>query len=542
MPDSRRRAVIFTAAALAVMFTYAFIYQYAMATYEGVQVGYVQSLAIVVETFTTTGYGEHATLWSSPPVLLLVMAMQATGVGLLFTTLPLFVVPLVEEALATAPPTNVDLSGHVVICEFTPRGETLVDELRSRGVPYVVVVRDRETSQQLYEDGYTVVHGDPEELDTLEAASVGDALALVADADDEMNASIVLSAKELRDDVRVVSVVENDEVADYHRYAGADAVLSPRHVLGESLAGKVTTAVTTEMADAIVVDEDFEVAELIVQRDSELVGQTVAESEIGVRTGVNVIGAWFRGEFVSPPSPNAVIDEHTVLLVAGVEHQLSALKELTLSESRRHRRGSVLVVGRGAVGATVSSALAKADVPYLVVDKEEKPGVDVVGDVTDRETLEAANIEEARSVVLALNSDTTTIFATLAVKQVAPDVEIIARANETGSVSKLYRAGAEYVLSLSTVSGRMLASNLLDEEVIAPDTQIDVIRTRAPQLAGQTLAEADVRARTNCTVVAVERNGELLTDLGAKFRVRDGDELVVAGLDEDINRFNELLG
>ncbi|WP_224269464.1 potassium channel family protein [Haloprofundus salinisoli] len=542
MPDSRRRVVIFTVAAIAVMFAYAFAYQYAMATYEGVQMGYVRALAIVVETFTTTGYGEDATMWSSTPVLLLVMAMQATGVGLLFTTLPLFVVPLVEEALATAPPTEVDLSGHVVICEFTPRGETLIDELESRGVPSVVVVGDRERAEQLYEEGHTIVHGDPEELDTLEAASVDDALALVADADDETNASIVLSAKELRDDVRVVSVVENDEVADYHRYAGADAVLSPRHVLGESLAGKVTTAVTTEMADAIVVGEEFGVAELIVQRDSELVGQTVAESEIGVRTGVNVIGAWFRGEFVSPPSPDAVIDEHTVLLVAGIERQLSALKELTLSESRRHRRGQVLVVGRGAVGATVSSALAKADVPYVVVDKEEKPGVDVVGDITDRETLEAANVHEARSIVLALNSDTTTIFATLAVKQIAPDVEVIARANETGSVGKLYRAGAEYVLSLSTVSGRMLASNLLDEEVIAPDTQIDVVRTRAPRLAGQTLAEADVRARTNCTVVAVERDGELLTDLGAQFHVREGDGLVIAGLDEDVNRFSELLG
>ncbi|KTG10110.1 metal transporter [Haloprofundus marisrubri] len=542
MSKSRRRAVLFTAGAIGVMLAYAFVYQYAMAAYEGVDVGYVESLAVVVESFTTTGYGEDAQRWSTIPMWLLVIAMQATGVGLIFTTLPLFVVPLVEETLATAPPTDVELEGHVVICEFTPRGETLIDELQSRDVPYVVVVEDRDRAEQLHEEGYVVVHGDPEELDSLGNAAIDNALALVADADDETNASIVLSAKEARDDVRVVSVVENGEVADYHRYAGADAVVSPRHTLGESLAGKVTTAVTAEMADAIVVAEDFEVAELIVQRDSELVGQTVAESEIGVKTGVNVIGAWFRGEFVSPPAPDAVIDEHTVLLVAGVERQLSALKELTLSESRRHRRGPVLVVGRGAVGATVSSALAKAEVPYTVVDKEEKAGVDVVGDITDHETLEAANVHEARSVVLALNSDTTTIFATLAVKQVAPDVEVIARANQMGSVSKLYRAGAEYVLALSTVSGRMLASNLLEEEVIAPDTQIDVVRTHAPGLTGQSLAEADVRARTNCTVVAVERNGELLTDLGAQFVVREGDELVVAGLDEDINRFSELLG
>jgi Trk K+ transport system NAD-binding subunit len=169
--------------------------------------------------------------------------------------------------------------------------------------------------------------------------------------------------------------------------------------------------------------------------------------------------------------------------------------------------------------------------------------VDVVGDITDRQTLRAAGVDEARSVILALDEDTTSVFATLAVSQFAPDVEVIVRANETDSTTKLYRAGAEYVLALATVSGRILASSLLeDEEVIAPDTQIEVVRTGAPSLVGQTLAEADVRARTNCTVIAAERNGDLVTDVGPEFRVQVDDTLIVAGLDADVNRFNEWAG
>jgi Trk K+ transport system NAD-binding subunit len=536
---ARRRVGYYVALVLVAVVVFTLLYQWGMAALEGVQVGFVEALHVVVESFTTTGYGEDAAKWSTNGMWLLMIATQLTGVVLIFLTLPLFLVPLVEESLRTDPPTSADATDHVVICSYSPRGETLVGELDSRDVEYVVVEPDRERAVELHQRDFTVVHGDPESVDTLRAASVEDAVALVADADDETNASIVLSAKQAAPDVRVVSLVANPAAADYHRYAGADRVVSPRHMLGESLAGKVATAVRADVGDAVEIGADFEIVELLVQRDSYVAGRTVADSGIGA-TGVNVIGAWFRGEFVSPPPPDEVIDAHTVLLVAGEESQLERLKELTLSETRRRRRGTVVVAGLGEVGSTVGESLAAADVPTVLVDETEKPGVDVVGDVTDQETLERADVRDARSVVLALDDDTTAVFATLAIKQVAPEVEVVARANETASVPKLYRAGAEYVLALATVSGRMLASTVLDEEVISPDTQIEVVRTDAPALVGTSLADADVRARTNCTVIAAERDGELVTDVGPDFVVRTDDTLVVAGLDPDINRFNEL--
>jgi Trk K+ transport system NAD-binding subunit len=361
----------------------------------------------------------------------------------------------------------------------------------------------------------------------------------VADDTDERNASIVLSAKEVAPDVRVVSLIEDAEVADYQRYAGADRIVSPRRLLGESLANKATTSVSADL-DAIEIGEDFEIAELLVQRGADVVGRKIADSRIAEITGVNIIGAWFRGEFVSPPDPDAVIDEHTILLVSGQEGQVEQLRDLTLSKARRYRRGEVVVAGSGEVGTTAGDVLASEGVSTTVVDLEDKPGVDVVGDVTDRRTLKEAGVADARSILLALDDDTTTIFAALVVNQFSPETEVIARANERQSVRKLYRAGAEYVLALSTVSGRLLASQLLDEEVISPSTQVDVVRTKAPGLAGKSLVQADVRARTNCTVIAVERNGDLITDVGPEFVVRATDNLVVAGLDADINRFAEL--
>jgi Trk K+ transport system NAD-binding subunit len=542
LSEARRRVLVYLGVAAVVMLAYAFVYQFGMRTLEGVDVGYIESLHVVVETFTTTGYGEDAGRWSTNGMYLLMMLMQFTGVGLIFTTLPLFLVPLVEESLRTAPPTETSLTDHVVICEFTPRGDTLVGELESMDTDYVVVEPDREQARELHADGYSVVHGDPESVHDLRAANTGEAIALVADADDETNASIILSAKQVDADIRVISLIEDATLADYHRYAGADRVVSPRRLLGDSLASKAATSISTDLGDAVEIAEDFEVVELLVQRGAAVEGKTIANSGIGEDAGVNIIGAWFRGEFVSPPPPDEIIDEHTILLVTGREEQVERLKELTLSEARRYRRGRVVVVGNGEVGSTAADALAAADVPTVVVDKEDGPSVDVVGDITDRQTVHDAGVDDARSVILALDNDTTAVFATLVITQVAPGIEVIARANEAESIKKLYRAGAEYVLALATVSGRLLASNLLDEEVIAPEAQLEIVRTTAPALTGRSLAEADVRARTNCTVIAAERDGELITDVGPDFVVRTDDSLIVAGPDRDVNRFNELVG
>jgi len=544
MDTWQRRTLVYVVGLVAVMLAYATVYDTGMSVFEGSPITFLHALQVVVETFTTTGFGSDAP-WQSAEMNVLVIVMDLTGVVLIFLALPVLVFPLFEEAISTTVPTVAPegLENHVVICTLTPRGETLVDELDSWGVDHLVLEPDRDRAKDHYEAGYDVIHADPQSVDGLEAARLPEARCLVADDSDPVNTSIVLTAKEVADDVRTVSVVDDPDREQYHQLAGADAVLSPRALLGEGLASKVTTGISAELGEAIEVGEDFEVAELPIQRGSDLVGRTIAESGVRERAGVNIIGAWFRGEFESPPSPEATLDGGTVLLVTGHEAQLERLKQMTTSDIRRFRRGQTLVVGHGEVGTTVTNALSRADVSHVAMDLTDGPGVDVVGDATDPDALSQAGVEEARSVILAIPDDTLTEFAILVLRDLNPSIEIIARAEETENVQKMYRAGADYVLSLATVSGRMLASTILeDEEVISLDKQVEVIRTSAPGLVGRTLGEADVRARTGCTIVGVERDGEVVTDLGPEFRVREGDELIVAGTDEGTNRFTETMG
>ncbi|WP_336135974.1 potassium channel family protein [Natronomonas amylolytica] len=547
----RRRAAYYILFISVLIVVSAMLYDVGMRTFEpgpyppeGTSISLLHSMQVVVETFTATGYGSDSP-WQSPQMNVLVMLLDITGVGLFFLALPAVLLPLFQEALSPSLPTAVDegLSDHVVVCADTTRSEAAIDELQANGVGYVLVVPDRERATDLRNDGYDVIHGDPEDIETLADANLPDARALVADVSDRVDASIVLTAKELVDDVEIISVVEDPDVAAYHRLAGADHVLTPRQLLGRSLAEKITTAVRTDLGEDVQLGEEIEIAEVPVRQGSDLVGRSIADSNLRERYGVNVIGTWVRGEFETPPPAEKPLERGTILLVVGGRTGLERLKEAAFSTVRRFRKGKTVLVGYGEVGQTVAERLSEADIPHTIVDRRDHDAVDIVGDATDPETLKRAGLARARSVVFALPDDTTTEFATLVVRDLDSSVEVIARAEKTRAVAKTYRAGADYVLSLATVSGRSIATRLInDEEILSLGTNVEIVRTTAPELTGETLREARIRERTGCTVVGIERDDEVVTDIDPDMRFGPDDAVVIVGTDDGTNRFAELFG
>ncbi|MDZ5809861.1 NAD-binding protein [Halorubrum sp. AD140] len=544
MDSWKRRVVGYSAFVLFVLISTAVAYRWGMRVYEGEPRTLIEALRFSVEMFSTTGFGGDAP-WESQQMNAFIAVMDLVGMVLLIGALPVVVTPLLETAFSTTVPQalEADRSGHVVVCSDTSRSDALIEELGSEGIPYAIVEPDADRARDLYEAGHTVICADPESTAGLSAANLSDAKALVTDVSDQIDVSIVLAAEEVSSDVRIISVVETREHGRYHRLAGADEVLSPRSLLGESLAAKVTTALQTDLGEAIAIDDSLRLAEVTVPHGSPLAGSTLSDSGIRERAGVNVIGAWFNGEFDATPSPDATLSAGTVLLVSGRSDQLERLVDLTNSATRRFGAGETVVIGYGQVGRTVAETVTNAGLPVTVVDRDDAENVDVVGDATEPETLRAAGVEDARTVVLALPEDATTEFTTLVVRDLAPSAQVLARVEERASVRKMHRAGADYVLSLSTVTGRMCASTVLEgRDVLSLDQQIEVVRSRVPRLAGRTVAEANVGEATGCTVIAVERDEEVVTEIGPDTRIRGDDELVVVGTDEGIREFERLFG
>lgn len=534
----QRRGAYAVVTVTAVMLLYAVGYRWGMAAFEGEAVSYVQAVQVVVESITTAGFGGHAP-WSSDFMNAYVLAMNLTGVLFVFLAVPVFVVPLFREVFKTHPPTSIEASGHIILCAYTPRGEALIAELTSRGRDYVIIEPDRDAADALHEAGYTVIPGDPESTSVLRNASLTTAAGVIADAADDTNASIALSVRELDPDVRVVTLVEDPDLAPYHRFAGADAVLSPRQLLGANLARQVPAAMKTVVNESVELGDRIELVELKIESGSSLCHRPVREAHLRERFGVDIIGCWKDGTFSSPAAPEEVLEAGMRLLIAGESSRIQALREAATSTVQRFPRRSVLIAGYGRAGKAAALALNQTRTRVAVLDRQDKKPVDVVGDVRDPDVLSEAGIESVSAAIVSVDDDTTAIFATLVMRELNPDLYIIVRANKEESEKKLYRAGADYVQSLATVSGRMMASTILeDEQVFTFEAQIEIVQLPAGDLVGQTLAEAAVRSETGVVVLAVVRDEEVLTDLDAHdFLLADGDAVVVAGTSESVRNF-----
>lgn len=544
MPGHSRRTVQYLGLVILTTVVFTVIYNTGMTVWEGRPQPIYRSLEVVIQSFTTTGYGEDAP-WQTAQMHLLVIMMQFAGIGLILTAVDVFAVPWLRNAVTPSLPESIpELSDHIIICGYTPRTRTFLEDLETRDREYVFVETDADLARDLHEADHRVVHGDPESSAVLDDAHIDEASVIVADVADDVNASIALTARDANPEIRVITLLEDDTLSRYHEAAGVNSVLSPRQLLGESLAAEVPTAVTVEFEDEVDIDEDIELVELTVADGSELEGKVVREANLRERFGVNAIGVWADGDFVTPIDQDEVLSAGMRLLVVGAPDRVDEFRDAISTNVKPVDSGRIVIAGYGDSGQAAAQALGTTRTHPTILDIEPKEGVDIVGDAREPSVLEEAGINEASTLLLTLADDTTAIFTTLIARELNPRLRIVVRANQENNVQKLYRAGASYVQSLATVSGRMLASTVFeDETVLSYDTKVSVVRLPAGGLAGQTLADARVRTVTGCTVLAVIRDEETITRFDpAGFTFQSDDDVVLVGSDESISRFEREFG
>ena len=112
-------------------------------------------------------------------------------------------------------------------------------------------------------------------------------------------------------------------------------------------------------------------------------------------------------------------------------------------------------------------------------------------------------------------------------RDAAADVPVIARVNHARNIDNIYRAGADYALSISDISGEMLSARLLGRSR-THEQHRKIARIAANGAAGRTIAELPIR-KHGCSVVAIARNGAFITRLSAQTKIELGDELYVCG-------------
>ncbi|OEU42182.1 potassium channel protein [Methanosarcina sp. Ant1] len=218
-------------------------------------------------------------------------------------------------------------------------------------------------------------------------------------------------------------------------------------------------------------------------------------------------------------------------------------------------KGHLVVLGYGDVGKSIVNILYGGPFRFVVVDSNEKvfENVDfehLIGNGSDEDILVAAGVKTASFVFVVLNDDTNVIFATLISRGLNPEATIVARANSVKSIDKIYKAGADYVGSLSIVAGQMLAkmtancagkSCRIDEDIMLYEG-IEIEKHRVEKgsiLENKLIEDLDLERKIGCTIIGIERGKIVITTITRQTAIKAGDMIAVVGSNKQISEFKE---
>ncbi len=228
--------------------------------------------------------------------------------------------------------------------------------------------------------------------------------------------------------------------------------------------------------------------------------------------------------------------------------------EKRMIERIKKMRGHVVVCGLGRTGQRVIRRLVDEGVAVVAIDSDTKRVesarihgvVAMEGDATSDEALLDAGVDRATSVVAVTSSDAVNAMICLTAHALAPEAEVVARAEDESSICKLKRAGASSVMSPASYGGDGIAERILRPEVarLLPGLQgnddglnfAEVTISPGSAFDGATIKEIGAAHPRLAFVAARGCEGELAIRPAVDRRFKAGDVLVVAGENADVER------
>jgi Trk K+ transport system NAD-binding subunit len=400
-------------------------------------------------------------------------------------------------------------------------------------------VEDYKQALDLYDAGIRVAVGNIDDPETYRKMRVESASLVVATNRDEINTNIAFTVRELSEQVTIITTADSPFSEDILQMAGSTRVLQIYDILGRSLA--TWTVGGDCRANVISRFDDLIIAEFPAL-DTPLVGKTLGESRLREQFGVTVVGIWERGKF-EIPNAESLIRRTTVLVLAGAEKNLAAYDEIYSFYHICHLTADpVIIVGGGRVGQTIAERFKERETPYLIIEKNPRRVQEgenfIFGDAADIRTLQKAWIEKAPAALITTHDDATNIYLTKYLRSLRPDMQILSRATLDRNVSTLHRAGADFVMSYSSLGANAIYNFLKNENTLMLAEGLNIFRLKAPQaIVGKKLAESRIRELTNCSVVAIISDGVMSINPDPMMVIEENAELILIGTYDGEKKF-----
>ena len=292
------------------------------------------SLYMTTTTLTTVGYREVHPL--SFKGMLFTIILIVGGVGTVLYALTVGARVILETEFRKIfgrrrlEKTIRQLDRHYIICGYGRMGKIIVKELQQEGVKFVVI----EKTLGLLDDKEIIpmIIGDATRDSILKEAGIERAQGLISVlSTDAENLFVVLSAHVLNPGLFIVARASEENSEEKLLRAGANRVVSPYHIGGLRMAHTVLKPTVVDFIEFATRSGNIELQmqEILVQKESDLIGQSLAECAIGRELGVIIVAIkQATGETKFNPTFRTTVGLGDQLIAMGEKSKLAVIEEI----------------------------------------------------------------------------------------------------------------------------------------------------------------------------------------------------------------------
>ena len=225
------------------------------------------------------------------------------------------------------------MNNHVIVCGYGRNGQQAVHKLLAYKQPFIVIEKDEEVVEKYYSELVSFVLGNANEDEVLKKAGIEKASTLIsALPNDADNLFVVLSARQLNKDLKIISRATEETTLKKLKLAGANNVIMPDRIGGDHMASLVVTPDLIEFLDNLSVsgDDDSMNVEQVPFSKVCPEGKEMAIKDLDLRkeTGCSIIGYKTPdGEYIVNPEPSLVLKRGSKLILIGRPQQIEKLKQ-----------------------------------------------------------------------------------------------------------------------------------------------------------------------------------------------------------------------
>jgi voltage-gated potassium channel len=291
--------------------------------------GIWKSIYFTLITITTVGYSDYELNDTGQKFTLILLLFGIVTATYAFTQIMQAAVSYHINWQKRTLKMITKLNQHHIICGFGRVGSFVCQQLKEANIPFVLIDKDPVRCQKAQQSDYLVIEDSATDDYVLEQAGIEKAQSIVCTVDNDIeNIIITMTARELNENVTIISRVDDEGSRHKVQRAGATHVISPFRTGGE----EITTILTKPHLSEFLNHSDpkeknhFSLKEISIKPEAALVGQKIIDYVLSEPSLVFV--ALKRGDepLQIRPCTDTVLQADDTIVVAGNEEALGRME------------------------------------------------------------------------------------------------------------------------------------------------------------------------------------------------------------------------